>query len=51
MLGEVRLDPVDEGDRVVGIQSWNVATGEPESTKYAPSQPNPNVEIPFANGN
>ncbi len=27
------------------------ATGEPDSTKYAPSQPNPNVEIPFANGN
>src|SRR5919106_289895 len=27
------------------------ATGEPERTKYAPSQPKPSVEIPFANGN
>ncbi len=27
------------------------ATGEPESTKYAPSQPAPRVETPFANGN
>ena len=27
------------------------ATGEPESTKYAPSHPVPRVETPFANGN
>ena len=33
--------------RVIAV----AATGEPESTKYAPSQPNPNVEMPFANGN
>src|SRR5438093_13178012 len=27
------------------------AIGEPDSTKYAPSQPVPRVETPFANGN
>ena len=54
--------PSREPDSIVNASSFVIvpapnrliavaATGEPESTKYAPSQPVPIVDTPFANGN